>query len=93
MKKGRGFKPIKDFFKADVLSREATVNVRGTREMSVYACVGIREYTRERVGIKTFDGVVYVIGKELELKSFSTGEVKICGEILELHLSDEVKSV
>jgi sporulation protein YqfC len=93
MKKGRGLEPIKNFLKADILSREATLNVRGTREMSVYACVGLSEYTKERDGIKTVDGMVFIIGEELELKSFSTGEVKITGEIRDIHLSGEVEII
>ncbi len=81
MKKKSILKSAKRLFASKILSGESSIYIHGERELSVYTCKGIDQYNENLIVLKTVDGTIMIYGRSLMLKTFSTGEIRINGEI------------
>ncbi len=61
-----------------------SVFINSNRELALFKCTGLVEYTQEKVILCAIDTVITVSGKGLELKTFSTSEICVTGIINKL---------
>lgn len=81
MKKTNILESARKVFNNDILSRESIIYMRSGRELSVFKCIGISEYSEELAVLDVIDGKISICGNSLMLKTFSTGDITIEGEI------------
>ena len=55
------------------------------RELALFRCTGLKEYSSERVVLSAVDCTLEIMGEELELKTFSTSEITVSGKIYTLN--------
>ncbi|MCI8388541.1 MAG: hypothetical protein HFE63_08775 [Clostridiales bacterium] len=53
----------------------------GNREINISGCLGLSEYSSERVVLELCDGYMTINGSSLELRSFTGGHISVSGII------------
>lgn len=64
----------------------SNIMISSDRELILSGCIGLKEYSNERVVLEALDLRAVILGKEFELKSFATGEICVLGRIESLCL-------
>ena len=62
------------------------IMIGSDRELILSGCTGLKEYSESRVVLDAIDLRAVITGRELELKSFATGEICVLGHIESLSL-------
>ena len=64
----------------------SNVMISSNKRLVLSGCLGLKEYSNERVVLDAVDLRAVITGKALELKSFATGEICVLGKIESLYL-------
>lgn len=70
----------------DVLLNYATISLTGDAEGKITNHRGLIQYTTTSIKARTVGGVIEVVGKDLEIVSFSAHEIKITGQLRQVVL-------
>lgn len=71
------------------LGRTSFLEAVGNREVTVGGCLYLKTYRDDLVVLELCDGVISVSGRELELKSFSNGDISVSGIISRICYGEE----
>lgn len=69
--------------------RISFIEATGNREVNIEGCIGLADYTGERVSLELCDGFVTIRGRGLELCSFSDGRMSVSGMITSINYGRE----
>ena len=82
--KGSLIKKIQ-LFMSSTLNKASALYMDSNRELALFRCTGLKEYSSERVVLSAVDGTLEIMGEELDLKTFSTSEITVSGKIYTLN--------
>lgn len=68
----------------DLVYREALLCMSGRRELFIENYKSIIEYGEEKIRLQTKNGKLLVLGKKLQIVYYTSEEMKIKGEIVEI---------
>lgn len=71
---------------ASILLDQATIHLVGDAEAKIVNHKGLIQYTNTCIKTRSTQGVIEVVGDNLEIVSFSSSEIKICGKIQQVML-------
>jgi sporulation protein YqfC len=71
---------------AFVLLDQATVHILGDSDVKIVNHKGLVQYTTDCIKARSTQGLIEVVGENMEIVSFSSGEIKIAGKILQVML-------
>ncbi|HHT69448.1 MAG TPA: hypothetical protein GXZ85_09375 [Firmicutes bacterium] len=69
-----------------VLLDQATIHILGDAEAKIVNHKGLVQYTNTCIKARSNQGIIEVVGSDLEITSFSSSEIKISGTIREVML-------
>lgn len=69
----------------DLVYGAAIVTVTGTTEAYIENYRGIMEYTSKKIRLQTKTCQIEIIGSHLDIAYYTNDEMKITGQILEIH--------
>lgn len=75
---------------ADALAGVPRMELTGFQEFSVEPHRGLLEYEKDRIGIETSLGKVWLLGRGLSIKVMNRETITIRGELCALHLGEPV---
>lgn len=73
------------------LGRTSFIEATGNRQLIINGCFGLKTYTDREVVLELCDGPLSIMGHELELKSFSNGDVEVLGIITDIHYGEKIE--
>lgn len=65
--------------------------LNSNRELTLFRCTGLKEYSAEKVMLDTSLNPIEIRGTGLSLKSFSTSEITVLGEIQSVGFKEQSK--
>ena len=68
-------------FPTDAMGGISCISVTGCHEMTVYHCKCVVSYESDEVILCLCDGTVRIVGSKLEMKTFASGVIRLCGSI------------
>ncbi len=69
-----------------VLLDQATIHLMGDVEAKIVNHKGLVQYTSDCIKARSLQGMIEVVGGDLEIISFSSSEIKILGKIQQVML-------
>lgn len=72
-------------------SDRSSLFMESDRELTLFRCIGLSEYSEEHVVLCTAEHTLSICGSMLKLKSFSTSEITVYGRIASLEFSKNEK--
>ena len=71
----------------EILLDQATIHLVGDSEVKVVNHKGLVQYTKECIKTRSIQGTIEVVGRNLEIVSFSSSEIRISGKIRQVMLT------
>lgn len=72
---------------SEVLLDQATIHLMGDAEVHIVNHKGLVAYTRDCIKTRSIQGMIEVMGSNLEIVSFSSSEIRISGKIRQVMLT------
>ena len=72
---------------SEILLDQATIHLMGDAEVHIINHKGLVKYSRDSIKTRAKQGMIEVIGNNLEIASFSASEIRISGKLRQVMLS------
>ncbi|MCK9525876.1 MAG: hypothetical protein M0R49_08110 [Limnochordia bacterium] len=72
---------------SETLLDQATIHLMGDGEVKISNHKGLVQYTNDCIKTRSVQGMIEVVGSNLEIVSFSSSDIKILGKIRQVMLT------
>lgn len=69
-----------------VLLDQATIHLTGDSEAKIINHKGLVQYTKTSIKARSLQGMIEIVGKDLEITAFSSQEIRVLGQIHQVML-------